>query len=119
MPSLRRKARCLARPERPPQLYAGVKAASFSLLASLMQNGSSSFFWLDGQPQNPRPLARCIGRWLYAVEPGYLTVMGIPQQGTALFTARMRPGLKEFAVIDETLPANISQTPAPWASASI
>jgi predicted permease len=78
----------------------GVKAASFSLLASLMQNGSSSFFWLDGQPK-PASTSEMHRTLVYGVEPGYLTVMGIPLKQGRFFTTQDEAGTQGVAVIDE------------------
>jgi predicted permease len=78
----------------------GVKAASFSLLASLMQNGSSSFFWLDGQPK-PSSQSEMHRTLVYGVEPGYLTVMGIPLKQGRFFTTQDEAGTQGVAVIDE------------------
>jgi predicted permease len=78
----------------------GVKAASFSLLASLMQNGSSSFFWLDGQPK-PASTSEMHRTLVYGVEPGYLTVMGIPLKQGRFFTSQDEAGTQGVAVIDE------------------
>jgi predicted permease len=78
----------------------GVKAASFSLLASLMQNGSSSFFWLDGHPK-PASTSEMHRTLVYGVEPGYLTVMGIPLKQGRFFTAQDEAGTQGVAVIDE------------------
>jgi predicted permease len=78
----------------------GVKAASFSLLASLMQNGSSSFFWLDGQPK-PASTSEMHRTLVYGVEPGYLTAMGIPLKQGRFFTAQDETGTQGVAVIDE------------------
>jgi predicted permease len=78
----------------------GVKAASFSLLASLMQNGSSSFFWLDGQPK-PASTSEMHRTLVYGVEPGYLTVMGIPLKQGRFFTIQDEAGTQGVAVIDE------------------
>jgi predicted permease len=78
----------------------GVKAASFSLLASLMQNGSSSFFWLDGQPK-PASASEMHRTLVYGVEPGYLTVMGIPLKQGRFFTTQDEAGTQGVAVIDE------------------
>ncbi|MCI0388494.1 MAG: ABC transporter permease [Acidobacteria bacterium] len=78
----------------------GVRAASFSLFASLMQNGSSSFFWLDGQPK-PASTSEMHRTLLYGVEPGYLTVMGIPLKQGRFFTAQDETGTQGVVVIDE------------------
>jgi predicted permease len=78
----------------------GVKAASFSLLASLMQNGSNSFFWLDGQPK-PASTSEMHRTLVYGVEPGYLTVMSIPLKQGRFFTAQDEAGTQGVAVIDE------------------
>jgi predicted permease len=78
----------------------GVKAASFSLLASLMQNGSSSFFWLDDQPK-PASTSEMQRTLVYGVEPGYLTAMGIPLRQGRFFTAQDEAGTQPVVVIDE------------------
>ncbi len=78
----------------------GVKAASFSLLASLMQNGSNSYFWLDGQPK-PASTSEMNRTLVYGVEPGYLTVMGIPLKQGRFFTAHDETGTQGVVVIDE------------------
>jgi predicted permease len=78
----------------------GVKAASFSLLASLMQNGSNSFFWLDGQPK-PASTSEMHRTLVYGVEPGYLTVMSIPLKQGRFFTTQDETGTQAVVVIDE------------------
>jgi predicted permease len=78
----------------------GVKAASFSLLASLMQNGSSSFFWLNDQPK-PASTNEMPRTLVYGVEPGYLTAMGILLKQGRFFTAQDETGTEAVVVIDE------------------
>jgi putative ABC transport system permease protein len=78
----------------------GVKAASFSLFASPMQNGTSASFWLEGQPK-PASASEMHRTLAYGVEPGYLTVMGIPLKQGRFFTAQDETGTQGVAVIDE------------------
>ncbi len=78
----------------------GVKAASFSLFASPMQNGSSASFWLEGQPK-PASASEMHRTLAYGVEPGYLTVMGIPLKQGRFFTAQDETGTQGVVVIDE------------------
>jgi predicted permease len=78
----------------------GVKAASFSLGASPMQGEGSASFWLDGQPR-PASASEMHRALAYAVEPGYLTAMGIPLKQGRFFTAQDGTGTQPVVVIDE------------------
>jgi putative ABC transport system permease protein len=78
----------------------GVKAASFLLGASPMQNEGSASFWLDGQPK-PASASERHRVLLYGVEPGYLTAMGIPLKRGRFFTAQNEMGTQPVVVIDE------------------
>jgi putative ABC transport system permease protein len=78
----------------------GVKAASFSLGASPMQDEGSASFWIDGQPR-PASASEMHRALAYGVEPGYLTAMGIPLKQGRFFTARDEAGTQPVVVIDE------------------
>jgi predicted permease len=78
----------------------GVKAASFSLFASPMQNGDSASFWFEGQPK-PASESEMQRTLVYGVEPGYLTVMGIPLKQGRFFTPQDETGTQGVVVIDE------------------
>jgi predicted permease len=90
----------------------GVKAASFSLLASLMQNGSSSFFWLEGQPK-PASTSEMHRTLVYGVEHGYLTVMSIPLKQGRFITAQDETGTQGVIVIDEVFARQHFQNTSP------
>jgi len=80
----------------------GVKAASFLTGASPMQARESVSFWLDGQPK-PASTSEMKQAWVYRVEPGYLTAMGIPLKQGRFFTAQDETGTQPVIVIDEVL----------------
>jgi predicted permease len=77
-----------------------VKAASFLLGASPMQNAGRLSFWLDSEPK-PASITEMHLALVYAVEPGYLTAMGIPLKQGRFFTAQDETGTKPVAVIDD------------------
>jgi predicted permease len=79
---------------------AEVKAASFLLGASPMQNEGRVSFWLDSEPK-PASISEMHLALVYAVEPGYLTAMGIPLKQGRFFTAQDETGTKPVVVIDE------------------
>jgi predicted permease len=78
----------------------GVEAASFLTGAAPMQGQESIFFWLEGQPK-PVSTSEMDRALLYAVEPGYLTAMGIPLKRGRFFTAQDEIGIRPVVVIDE------------------
>ena len=78
----------------------GVKAASFLMGASPMQDEDSVSFWLDGQPK-PASTSEMQMALVYRVEPGYLTAMGIPLKQGRFFTAQDETGTQPVVVIDE------------------
>ncbi|MGE0128688.1 MAG: ADOP family duplicated permease [Blastocatellales bacterium] len=78
----------------------GVKAASLLLGASPMQGQDNTSFWLDGQPK-PASASEMHRAMVYAVEPGYLTAMGIPLKQGRFFTAQDEAGTQPVVVIDE------------------
>jgi predicted permease len=78
----------------------GVKAASFLLGASPMQGNDNTYFWIDGQPK-PASASEMHRTLASAVEPGYLTAMGIPLKQGRFFTAQDETGTQPVVVIDE------------------
>jgi predicted permease len=80
---------------------AGVQAASFSWGASPLQGEDDGFFWLEGQPK-PASQSEMNMTLLYTVEPGYLTVMGIPLKQGRFFNDQDTERSLPVAVIDET-----------------
>src|SRR5262245_25601061 len=78
----------------------GVKAASFLLGASPLQNDGRLSFWLDGQPR-PTSTSEMHLALVYGVEPGYLTAMGIPLKQGRFFSAQDEAGTQPVAVIDD------------------
>ncbi len=78
----------------------GVKAASFLLGATPLQNDGTALFWLGGQPK-PASASEMRRALVYGVEPEYLTAMGIPLRQGRFFTALDEMGTQPVAVIDE------------------
>ena len=78
----------------------GVKAASLMLGASPMQGQDNTFFWLSDRPK-PASASEMHRAMVYAVEPGYLTAMGIPLKQGRFFTAKDETGTQAVVVVDE------------------
>jgi len=78
----------------------GVRAASFSTGAAPLQSEDDLFFWLDGQPK-PASTSEMNMALVYRVEPGYLTVMGIPLKQGRFFTDQDEERTQPVVVIDE------------------
>jgi predicted permease len=78
----------------------GVKAASLMLGASPMQGQDNTFFWLSDRPK-PASTSEMPRALVYAVEPGYLTAMGIPLKQGRFFTAQDETGTQAVVVVDE------------------
>ncbi len=80
----------------------GVKAASFSVGASPLQDEDDLFFWLDGQPK-PASLSEMNMALVYTVEPDYLAVMDIPLKQGRFFNDQDDERSQDVLVIDEVL----------------
>jgi predicted permease len=65
-----------------------------------MQGEGSASFWLEGQPR-PASASERHRALAYAVEPGYLTAMGIPLKQGRFFTTQDEMGTQPVIVIDE------------------
>lgn len=78
----------------------GVKAASFSIGASPLQDEDDLYFWIDGKPK-PASTSEMHMSLVYRVEPGYLTAMGIPLKRGRFFTNRDEVQTQPVVVIDE------------------
>jgi predicted permease len=89
-----------------------VKAASFLLGASPMQNEGRVSFCLDNEPK-PASITAMHLALVYAVEPGYLTAMGIPLKQGRFFTAQDETGTKPVVVIDEAFARQYFQNADP------
>ncbi len=78
----------------------GVQAVSFSAGAVPLQGEDDLFFWLDSQPK-PASQSEMSMALVYRVEPGYLTVMGIPLKQGRFFTDQDDERSQPVVVIDE------------------
>jgi predicted permease len=78
----------------------GVQAGSFSYGATPLQSEDDVFFWLEGQPK-PSSQSEMNMSLLYTVEPGYLTVMGIPLKQGRFFSDQDDARSLPVVVIDE------------------
>jgi predicted permease len=78
----------------------GVRAASFTAGAAPLQGEDDLFFWLEGEPK-PATTSEMHMSLVYRVEPGYLSVMGIPLKQGRFFDERDKEGSPAVAVVDE------------------
>jgi predicted permease len=78
----------------------GVKAVSFTDGGVPLQGADDLFFWLEGQPK-PASQSEMHGAFVYRVEPGYLTAMGIPLKRGRFFTNQDVQKSPPVVVIDE------------------
>ena len=78
----------------------GVRAVSFSDGGVPLQGADDLFFWVDGQPK-PASGSEMNMAFVYRVEPGYLTAMGIPLKQGRFFTNQDDERSQPVVVIDE------------------
>ena len=78
----------------------GVKAVSLTNGGIPLQGADDLYFWLEGQPK-PASQGEMHGAFVYRVEPGYLTAMGIPLKRGRFFTYQDNEKSPPVVVIDE------------------
>jgi len=78
----------------------GVRAASFSTGAAVLQADDEVHFWLADRPK-PASASEMNMSLVYRVEPAYLTALGIPLRQGRFFTEQDNERSPNVAVIDE------------------
>lgn len=78
----------------------GVRAASFSAGAAVLQSSDDVYFWRADQPR-PATTSEMQMTVVYRVESGYLTALGIPLKRGRFFTPQDDDRAQPVAVIDE------------------
>ena len=78
----------------------GIQAVSFSAGGVPLQGEDDLFFWIDGQPK-PTTQSEQNMALVYRVEPGYLSVMGIPLKRGRFFNDQDNERGFPSVVIDE------------------
>ncbi len=78
----------------------GVRAASFSAGAAVLQSSDDVYFWRADQPR-PATTSEMQMTVVYRVEPDYLTALGIPLKRGRFFTPQDDDRASPVVVIDE------------------
>jgi predicted permease len=84
------------------QAVPGVKSVSVTLGALPMNGDSELGFWLDTEPK-PATLNDAHETLIYAVDPDYLSAMGVPLERGRFLTAQDNENAPVVGVIDESL----------------